>query len=179
MIKRNNLILVATILFIILEGQLKSYLGINLLPIMILTVGIGLFSFMGKKNIAFSLYICVLLVILLFRGQDNFISNLSLDTLKRWTPLVFQNKTIFVNIFGNIFIYVPMGYFLAKYFNLLKTLVFTNVFIIGIEIIQLLFNVGIFDIGDIILNTIGIILGYFLCKVWRWFIWERKMMKSK
>lgn len=76
-----------------------------------------------------------------------------------------------VNIFGNIFAFSPFGFVLPiisprnrKFFNV-ALLGFE--FSLMIEIIQLLFKVGIFDVDDIFLNTIGSIIGYIIFAICR------------
>lgn len=68
------------------------------------------------------------------------------------------------NIVGNIIMFIPYGFF-ASYF--LKNRKFSTIGILAIivsltiEIVQL--NIGrVFDIDDVILNTIGAIIGYLL-----------------
>jgi len=75
------------------------------------------------------------------------------------------NSTKFIkNIVGNIIMFIPYGFFASYY---LKNRKFSTIFILSlvvsltIEIVQL--NIGrVFDIDDIILNTIGGITGYLL-----------------
>lgn len=69
----------------------------------------------------------------------------------------------FINLFGNIIIFIPWGFFLAVYyketkneeFKILIIAILTSFFI---EIIQL-FAGRAADITDIILNSIGVVLG--------------------
>lgn len=59
----------------------------------------------------------------------------------------------------NIILFIPIGYFLKR-----KRFIFFFITAIlitfGIEFIQLIFEVGVFDINDIILNLSGMLLGY-------------------
>lgn len=73
-------------------------------------------------------------------------------------------ESFIVNIAGNIFAFSPFGFILPiisahnrKFFNVILLSVELT---LSIEIIQLLFKVGIFDVDDILLNTIGSVLGY-------------------
>ncbi len=72
-----------------------------------------------------------------------------------------------VNIVGNIGMFFPIG-LLLFYFgsNLpnIKITIFSLIFITILELLQLIFKVGIFDIDDIILNTFGITLGFIFMK---------------
>ncbi|SET35039.1 Glycopeptide antibiotics resistance protein [Oceanobacillus limi] len=87
-----------------------------------------------------------------------------------------------INLLGNIIVFVPIGIFAVI---LKKKILFREVLIIGfastcfIEITQLMFtSIGIiyrsFDIDDIILNTIGVLIGYFMARSSQKFIPFRK-----
>lgn len=81
----------------------------------------------------------------------------------------FKLSQIVINLLGNIVAFMPMGFFFSCFFN---RKVFT-VIICGalssvlVELIQLITMVGSFDVDDIILNTLGVILGcimYYIVK---------------
>ena len=86
------------------------------------------------------------------------------DTLG-WEPVI-------LNIAGNVIAFIPFGYFLPRLFKyriqFLKAVLVSFDLSLAIEIIQLLSRVGSFDVDDLILNTLGGIIGYILCAiVWR------------
>jgi glycopeptide antibiotics resistance protein len=70
---------------------------------------------------------------------------------------------------GSILLFIPLGFLLPvlnKKFNRFnKTIKISLALSLTIEILQYLFRVGQFDIDDIILNTIGSILGFYALKV--------------
>lgn len=73
-------------------------------------------------------------------------------------------KAFLLNIVGNAVGFMPFGFFLPvvsrrsrKWYN---TLLFSFSFSLGIEVTQLVLRVGSFDVDDILLNTIGGILGF-------------------
>jgi glycopeptide antibiotics resistance protein len=82
-----------------------------------------------------------------------------------------HNKTPFViNIIGNIVVFIPFGFIGPILFqnklNRLDKLLFASVIgILLIEIPQLLLKVGVFDIDDIILNLIGVLIGFSVLKL--------------
>ncbi|WP_040036931.1 VanZ family protein [Bacillus thermotolerans] len=72
------------------------------------------------------------------------------------------------NIAGNIILFVPFGFMLTLKFNKLNGLmapviagIMSSTFI---EIVQLLLPSRAFDIDDIILNTLGTMIGFFVLK---------------
>lgn len=69
-----------------------------------------------------------------------------------------------INIFGNILLFVPFGFFLPlvssgmqRFKKVLLVTLFTS---LGLELTQLVLAIGMFDIDDTLLNTIGGALGY-------------------
>lgn len=83
----------------------------------------------------------------------------------------------FVNVFGNIIAFMPMGFFLpavtGKKLNGMQILVLSFLFSLSVETVQLLTKLGCFDVDDLILNTLGGILGYLIYRVLHG-LWMRK-----
>ena len=72
---------------------------------------------------------------------------------------------VFANLAGNILIFVPYGFFISvasRERGFFKTLFFSMGLSLCVEIIQLFTRVGSFDVDDILLNTIGGVLGYII-----------------
>lgn len=69
-------------------------------------------------------------------------------------------------LLGNIIMYIPVGYFIMKgQKGFLKNLSLFIVFIFLVESTQYLLMLGIFDINDIILNSLGFMIGMILFKI--------------
>ncbi len=69
------------------------------------------------------------------------------------------------NIGGNIVAFMPFGA-LIRWVRNKKTSIwvatfYTFLFSLAIELVQLVTRVGVFDVDDLILNTLGGVLGYF------------------
>ncbi|MCM1259882.1 MAG: VanZ family protein [Prevotella sp.] len=87
----------------------------------------------------------------------------------KWIKLVFTNRTVFLNIFGNIALFVPMGILLKQFsFKPFMISMLSLGLIITIELLQYMTQKGIFDILDIVLNILGIAIGYMIVKKTRW-----------
>jgi len=75
------------------------------------------------------------------------------------------------NILGNIIPFVPMGFLIPMAFpfqrSLIKTMVSCLFLILSIEILQLIFYLGTFDVDDIILNSLSCFIGYMIFIVYR------------
>ena len=75
---------------------------------------------------------------------------------------------VFTNLFGNILIFVPFGFFLpmgSKRRSFFVTLFYSFGLSLCVEIFQLITKVGSFDVDDLLLNTIGGVIGYILSAV--------------
>ena len=81
----------------------------------------------------------------------------------RWefTPLFFHSV---INLGGNLFLFIPIGYFLPKLWKMLRGffpfLLTCTMAIVLIELLQLVTLLGSLDIDDLILNTAGFLTGY-------------------
>lgn len=73
---------------------------------------------------------------------------------------------VFVNLIGNIAGFIPMAIFLAMLFKPLRSApacILCIFFIsVGFELFQLVTALGVCDIDDVILNTFGGMIGYFI-----------------
>lgn len=78
---------------------------------------------------------------------------------------------VFANLLGNILIFVPYGFFISmasRSRGFFKTLLCSMLLSLGVEIVQLFTRVGSFDVDDILLNTIGGVLGYIVFVLCNW-----------
>ena len=78
---------------------------------------------------------------------------------------------VFANLLGNILIFVPYGFFISmasRSRGFFKTLLCSMLLSLGVEIVQLFTRVGSFDVDDILLNTIGGVLGYIVFVICNW-----------
>ena len=75
-------------------------------------------------------------------------------------------RYVIINLLGNILAFVPFGYLLPKIvtrkLGVFYTVLFTLEFSVFVELIQLVTRTGSFDVDDLILNTIGGLVGYTL-----------------
>ncbi len=79
----------------------------------------------------------------------------------RWT---LGMKAVFLNIVGNVLIFIPFGAILPVLIKKMRNCIFTvgagALMSLWIETIQLLTRVGSFDVDDILLNAVGALVGY-------------------
>ena len=72
-----------------------------------------------------------------------------------------------LNLLANIFIFVPCGVYITlfrKGKGIWKNVLWIFVISTAVEIVQFIFKLGIGDIDDVILNTIGGLLGVLICR---------------
>lgn len=152
--------------------------------------------------IAFIIYIGVLLYFLFF--SDSF-GRTEMFTDYRYNLKPFSEIRRFmvalgnghvlsfvINILGNIIVFIPFGFLVPKMFfgsggdresgiGYAGTLIISVCFVLEIELLQLFTKVGVFDVDDIIMNTLGASIGYFfhvLSEKMVFRAYNRKMMES-
>jgi glycopeptide antibiotics resistance protein len=90
----------------------------------------------------------------------------------------YNSHVLFINLAANIITFIPLGFFSSLLFkrfrNILSVVAFSIIGITIIESLQFVFNVGVFDIDDIILNTVGSIIGFAIYKIIRWILGKLK-----
>lgn len=91
-------------------------------------------------------------------------------------------ETVLLNIAGNVAAFIPFGIFLPIFSKRCRYFWFTAFYSLElslfVELLQLITKVGSFDVDDLILNTIGGMLGYL---VYCFFIlvWNKKARIEK
>lgn len=72
-------------------------------------------------------------------------------------------KAVFLNIFCNIMAFIPFGFMIPLLHqnkrNVVTVTLLSFELSLTIEVVQLLFKVGCFDVDDLFLNTVGGFLG--------------------
>jgi len=137
---------------------------------------------MMLKNILYKIYpplinlytVWLLYMLFFLDSRDNpqlpyEIKNIPLDTVREYFFHVFYyDKIEFLkNIFGNIILFIPYGFLGILYpiLNQFKwTLISFFIIINIVEFSQYYFNRGMADIDDVILNTSGAVIGFFIYK---------------
>lgn len=74
----------------------------------------------------------------------------------------FSMRYWLINVVGNVAVFVPFGIalpYLLK-LRLMRFLVIFMVALVTLELLQLVLHRGSFDIDDVLLNTIGAMMGY-------------------
>lgn len=134
------------------------------------------------SRLLFIIYMaCALYILLLSEGfgrttYDHYRYNLTpFVEIKRFYHLLGSSRTrkAVINLFGNVICFIPFGLYLAfdmrkAKVRLIKVTFLSFVFSLCIELTQLFMKIGIFDVDDLILNTLGGMIGgllYGICRV--------------
>lgn len=133
------------------------------------------------SRLLFILYMIFALYILLLSESfgrtvtDSYRYNLHLFIeIKRFYHLLGTgcHRQAVLNLFGNIVCFTPFGLYLAvemknKKALILRVTFLTFLFSLCVETVQLYFRIGIFDVDDLMLNTLGGMVGGILYKILR------------
>ncbi|MEF2244140.1 MULTISPECIES: VanZ family protein [unclassified Paenibacillus] len=116
------------------------------------------------------IYALVMIKLLFIRSQyfgSGYSYNLvPFDTIKHFILNRHRmNANIWIeNLLGNIILFIPIGVFLPllnrSFYRFWPLLIACVLLLFGVELLQMLLRVGSFDVDDIILNTIGALLGF-------------------
>lgn len=137
--------------------------------LIIIYIMIGFITPIINKKMMKNIYLIYLFIFLFLREtKSGFNFDFYLDT---WIKNILNNKTIFVNVLGNIILFIPLGIIFEG------KIIYPYITIILLELLQVVLNKGIFDIVDIVLNFIGISIG--ILGVYIWMIIKRKKLTSK
>lgn len=119
-----------------------------------------------SKVIIFIYYV-IMLINMSFLARYRTLTGVNLIPFKTISETL-KNSSLYyiiINTLGNIFIFIPFEYFFIE-FTKNKRMIINLLFIIiactSIEIIQYVFKVGVLDIDDIILSTLGMFTFYIL-----------------
>ena len=125
----------------------------------------------------------ILMLALLFGRANGWVAGLSysqqlknnlnlrpLTTIRNYLYVVMHSQNgylvrhCFVNLVGNVLLFVPLGALLPKVFPRLRKffpfLLWSLGLILTVETVQLFTLLGSFDVDDIILNMAGLLLGW-------------------
>mgnify|MGYP003362454986 FL=1 len=111
----------------------------------------------------------IFLLYLMFLGFGREQHETNIVRLLPFVSTVFfvQNTTswesIIINLFGNIIMFIPfgfLGWLNAKYFSFKKLIVDFLSALIIVEALQYLTRLGVFDIDDLALNSLGVWIGF-------------------
>ena len=134
-----------------------------------------------KKKIKLFLYITymVALIYMLFLSDGRDVMSTYRYNLEPFKEIerfiryrhVVGYEALLINVVGNVVAFMPFGFFMphiaTKKTDFFKVFFHTFMFTLLVESVQLVTKLGRFDIDDIILNTIGGVLGYITYLIYR------------
>lgn len=126
----------------------------------------------GLEKYLFGVYIVILIYLLFLEREIDPEVGVNYEpfySFKMFYPLLKSDYMpyrylAFENLFGNILMFIPMGFYLPSLFKKQKIFLIMLLTVIcistSIECIQFFTKLGTSDIDDIILNVFGAIIGY-------------------
>lgn len=91
-------------------------------------------------------------------------------------------RALVINIFGNVLAFMPFGFFLPMIWkrtdHWYTTTILSFVMSLCVETVQLVSRVGSFDVDDLLLNTVGGLLGFLGYRLLRG-VWKRHYAKNR
>lgn len=86
-------------------------------------------------------------------------------------------ESFMLNIIGNVIAFSPFGFMLPILNSKKRGIIYVTLvsleFSLFIELMQLITKVGCYDVDDMIMNTIGGILGYIVYRIC-YYVWKRR-----
>ena len=137
-------------------------------------------------RLVFRIYCIVVLILLFARPQsgtestyrEQLAANLNLIPFRSITIYLYllirrPNDALFsygcTNLFGNLLLFLPFGFLLPclrqKMRSYWRLVVFSAWMILLLELLQLLTLLGSFDVDDLILNLLGVSVGYLAFRI--------------
>ncbi|MBO1511939.1 VanZ family protein [Metabacillus bambusae] len=124
--------------------------------------------------ICFLVYVCVLFYLLFFSSYRQSVEGLLTYNVRPFQTILgyfsnFDGLSITDQFVGNVLAFVPFGFLLpllvSRLGSFIRMVWGTVAFSLLVEIAQLIFRVGAFDVDDLLLNTIGGVIGFLLMTV--------------
>jgi len=138
----------------------------------------------------YGVFICYLLllmkILLLSRISHSELRSINLIPFSSIKAYLFSDSATvkefaFGNVVGNIVIFIPLGTYLSLFKNnksVKSTLLYIFLVSLFVEIIQGLLGIGASDIDDIILNSLGGLIGIFGYKVFLFILRDVKKVRT-
>lgn len=111
--------------------------------------------------LSFIIYILCLFQVVTFQDTVNWASN-NFIPFREILRYHLGSRLFFKNVLGNMLLFLPFGFFVSYYLDIKKVyvpLILTVIASVSIECVQMAIG-RVFDIDDILLNTLGGMAGY-------------------
>lgn len=118
-----------------------------------------------SKGVVF-LYYIIFIFNMVFFARFSYVNSYNLIPFKSIISLINHGSfyAIIINILGNLIIFMPLEYFIIELFKVNKLIInfiLSFLIILSIEVFQFIFKVGVFDVDDLILCVLGMMIFYF------------------
>lgn len=145
-----------------------------------------------KRAVLFTMYVFAMLYLLFGRTPNprglpfpaylqTHLNLMPLRTIRRFARLLIPPVRPYLvrialhNLLGNVVLFIPLGWFLPGLFPKLRSFPMTFLSVLVsvscVEVLQVVFTIGICDVDDLLLNLLGASIGY---GVYRFYSWVTK-----
>ncbi len=138
------------------------------------------------------IYVLVIIYFVLFSdrlgradGYSTYRYNLVLfDEIRRFVTYreYVSTGAFILNIFGNLVVFFPVGFLIpilrTKKTGVIRIMIYSFLFSLFIESVQLVAKVGVFDVDDLFMNTLGGVIGW-ICYFISINIFQKTFYKKK
>lgn len=139
---------------------------ISFITLVAFTVYIALNVLIDKEKISkyidgfIIVYILFLIAITFFKAKLHYYSYIT-NPIDSFMEIKHYRLGGIINIFGNLLMYVPIGIYIKEKLNPRNNIAILCfiIYITFVEVIQAITKTGTFDTNDIIMNTLGFIIG--------------------
>lgn len=142
-----------------------------------------------KRAVLFTIYVLAMLYLLFGRAPNprelsfpaylqTHLNLVPLRTIRRFVRLLIPPVRPYLvrialhNLLGNVVLFIPLGWFLPALFPKLRSfpMTFLSVLVIVscVEVLQVVFTIGICDVDDLLLNLLGASIGYGAYQFYSW-----------
>ena len=115
------------------------------------------------------LYLGIVFMITIATRETDGTYRIQLQPLRSFVQFTHINREIVRDIL-NLFFFVPVGMILYHRMRgsycFVRTIILSFICSMVIEVVQLVFQLGYFDVDDLIFNTLGSCLGFLLVELW-------------
>ena len=133
-----------------------------------------------KWTVTITYFSLLIYIVFLARRRRHLTERLyNLVPIKRNFRYLFKAKAnhegynYFLNLLGNIGLFIPFSIILILVFRIKNGVVVmlsAFLFSLCIELIQYVFHLGVADVDDILLNTLGALIGLVICRLFQRFL---------
>lgn len=109
----------------------------------------------------------VLMITILGRTKGRSVFTVDAIWQSIYVLVVRHQEDILYDLFFNIIMFIPGGFLLGQRFNINRTMKYLACSSFGVEVLQIVFRCGVFEVTDLSMNILGGLMGYVCLRLCR------------